>query len=158
MPSGYAMTQLKGWSMTSDVDTFRQGAAYRNGKDWAKQQRDEAIAQANKITLLPAAIQSLHTSAPSEDASETTTSRTTTNDISLNSHQTTDMSEIELSLDFIHPPKRSRSLKKKKHDPTMNLHGQDPSGKRLSHEVNLGVISEGKGAVRGRKPNTKDTS
>lgn len=27
MPSGYAMTQLKGWSMTSDVDTFRQGAA-----------------------------------------------------------------------------------------------------------------------------------
>ncbi|CAG9945337.1 unnamed protein product [Clonostachys rosea f. rosea IK726] len=159
MPSGYAMTQLKGWSMTSDVDTFRQGAAaYRNGKDWAKQQRDEAIAQANKVTLLPAAVQPLQTGAPSEDVSETTTSRTTSSGINLTSHQTTDMSEDELSLDFIHPPKRSRSLKKQKHDKAVDVHGQDPSSKRLSHEVNLGVISEGKGAPRGRKPNIKDKS
>ncbi|KAF5724931.1 hypothetical protein FMUND_322 [Fusarium mundagurra] len=48
-PSGYAMTQIKGWSLTSDLETFRQGAtAYRNGRDWAKKQRDEAIAEANK--------------------------------------------------------------------------------------------------------------
>ncbi|CAG9987752.1 unnamed protein product [Clonostachys byssicola] len=60
-PSGYAMTQLKGWSMTSDVETFRQGAAaYRNGKDRAKQQRDEAIAQANKTTSLTAVAQPLN--------------------------------------------------------------------------------------------------
>lgn len=35
--------------MTSNAETFRRGvAAYRNGRDWTKQQRDEAIKQANK--------------------------------------------------------------------------------------------------------------
>ena len=35
--------------MTSDVNTHRKGAAaYRNGNAWAKQQRDEAIKQANE--------------------------------------------------------------------------------------------------------------
>ncbi|KAF2805314.1 uncharacterized protein BDZ99DRAFT_541115 [Mytilinidion resinicola] len=41
--------QLKGWSITGDPETFRQGAtAYRNARDWAKEQRDEAIQQANE--------------------------------------------------------------------------------------------------------------
>lgn len=45
----YYMHQLKGWSMTGDPETFRQGAsAYRNARDWAKEQRDEAIRQANE--------------------------------------------------------------------------------------------------------------
>ncbi|KAF2690374.1 hypothetical protein K458DRAFT_474582 [Lentithecium fluviatile CBS 122367] len=44
----YHMHQLKGWSMTGDPETFRQGAgAYRNARDWAEQQRDEAIMRAN---------------------------------------------------------------------------------------------------------------
>jgi hypothetical protein len=35
--------------MTSDVETFRQGArAYRNARDWAMEQRNEAIEQANE--------------------------------------------------------------------------------------------------------------
>ncbi|KAL9120286.1 MAG: hypothetical protein Q9187_003157 [Circinaria calcarea] len=47
--SEYCMTQLKGYSMTSDPETFRQGAtAYRNARDWAEDQRDEAITRANK--------------------------------------------------------------------------------------------------------------
>lgn len=42
------MTQLKRWSMTSDLETFRQGAtAFRNARDWTKDQRDEAIRYAN---------------------------------------------------------------------------------------------------------------
>ncbi|KAK7431674.1 hypothetical protein QQZ08_001893 [Neonectria magnoliae] len=46
---GYVMTLVKAWALTSDPDSFRQGAAgYRNGRDWAKQQRDEAIRQANE--------------------------------------------------------------------------------------------------------------
>ena len=46
--AGYAMTQIKGWSMTSDLETFRQGArAFRNAIDWTKQQRDDAIDVAN---------------------------------------------------------------------------------------------------------------
>ncbi|PVH94218.1 hypothetical protein DM02DRAFT_618786 [Periconia macrospinosa] len=45
----YYMHQLKGWSMTGDLETFRQGAsAYRNARDWAEKQRDEAIMQANE--------------------------------------------------------------------------------------------------------------
>ncbi|KAG5301145.1 hypothetical protein I7I48_01058 [Histoplasma ohiense] len=45
----YIMTQLKGWSLTSDLETFRQGAsAYRNGRDWAKERRDEFIRVANE--------------------------------------------------------------------------------------------------------------
>lgn len=45
---GYIMTHLNSWSMTGNYDSFLQGAtAYRNGLDWAKQQRDEAIKRAN---------------------------------------------------------------------------------------------------------------
>lgn len=45
----FYMTQIKGWSLTSDLDTFRQGATwYRNGRDWAKEQRDDAIRRANE--------------------------------------------------------------------------------------------------------------
>jgi len=45
----YPMNQVKGWSMTSDLETFRQGATYyRNGRDWAKEQRNEAIELANE--------------------------------------------------------------------------------------------------------------
>jgi hypothetical protein len=40
----YFMSQLKGYSMTGDPETFRKGAtAYRNARDWAKEQRDKAI-------------------------------------------------------------------------------------------------------------------
>jgi hypothetical protein len=43
------MTQLKGWSMTGDAETFRKGAtAYRNARDWAKKMRDDFIMAANE--------------------------------------------------------------------------------------------------------------
>jgi hypothetical protein len=46
---GFVMKQLDVFTLTKDLDTFQQGvAAYRNGRDWAKQQRDQAIAQANE--------------------------------------------------------------------------------------------------------------
>jgi hypothetical protein len=46
---GYYMHRLGGWSMRGDPETFRRGAAaYRNGKEWAEEQRDEAIRQANE--------------------------------------------------------------------------------------------------------------
>ena len=44
----YYMHQLNSWSMIGNIETFRQGAtAYRNARDWAKEQRDEAIRHAN---------------------------------------------------------------------------------------------------------------
>ena len=42
------MTQLRSFAMTDTAETFRQGAtAYRNARDWAKEQRDEMIKRAN---------------------------------------------------------------------------------------------------------------
>ena len=47
-PTEYRMTQLNGWSMTGNPDTFRQGAsALRNARDWAEERRKELIAAAN---------------------------------------------------------------------------------------------------------------
>ena len=48
----YIMTQLGGWMMTNNAETFRQGAsAYRNARDWAKEKRDEFIRLANERHL-----------------------------------------------------------------------------------------------------------
>lgn len=42
------MTQINTYGMTGSADAFRAGAtAYRNGRDWAKAQRDAAIMHAN---------------------------------------------------------------------------------------------------------------
>jgi hypothetical protein len=45
----YVLTQIKAVALTDDADAFRKGAtAYRNARDWAKRQRDQAILQANE--------------------------------------------------------------------------------------------------------------
>lgn len=46
---GFVVTQLGAFALTNDFDTFWRGvAAYRNGRDWAKKQRNDAIEQANE--------------------------------------------------------------------------------------------------------------
>ena len=45
----YFLNQLRSFAMTDTADTFRQGAAaFRNLRDWTKEQRDKAIARANE--------------------------------------------------------------------------------------------------------------
>lgn len=45
----YIMTPLRSFAMTDNPDTFRSGAsAYRNARDWTKEQRDEFIKSANE--------------------------------------------------------------------------------------------------------------
>lgn len=45
----YCMSHLNSWSMTGNAESFRQGAtAFRNARDWSKEQRDDAIKRANK--------------------------------------------------------------------------------------------------------------
>jgi hypothetical protein len=45
----YHMSQVRAWVLTSDPDTFRQGAtAFRNARDWAQEQRDALITAANE--------------------------------------------------------------------------------------------------------------
>lgn len=48
----YFMTELKAYGMTSDPETFRKGAAaYRNAREWAQEQRDNFITNANAAAL-----------------------------------------------------------------------------------------------------------
>ena len=48
IPIEYGMTQLRGWDMTDNPDTFRKGAgALRNARDWAKEKREELMIAAN---------------------------------------------------------------------------------------------------------------
>lgn len=50
---GFAMTVINSWSMIGNYTAFLQAVtAYQNGLDWAKQQRDEAIAYANAIAAM----------------------------------------------------------------------------------------------------------
>jgi hypothetical protein len=52
LPPAYVMTQLNSWSLTGELSGFCAGvAAYRNARDWAKSQRDEAIRKANDRLL-----------------------------------------------------------------------------------------------------------
>jgi len=59
-PSGqpqYHTTQLNGFGMTGNAETFRQGATwYRNSRDLAKEWRDSAIAQANATAIAQAGV------------------------------------------------------------------------------------------------------
>ena len=46
----YHMHQLRSFAMADTVETFRQGATfYRNARNWAEEQRNEAIENANKV-------------------------------------------------------------------------------------------------------------
>ncbi|KAL8704528.1 MAG: hypothetical protein Q9201_002302 [Fulgogasparrea decipioides] len=48
----YRMTQLRGWDMTDNPDTFRHGAgALRNARDWAREKREELVTAANSKAL-----------------------------------------------------------------------------------------------------------
>ncbi|KAB5572199.1 hypothetical protein GE09DRAFT_1170465 [Coniochaeta sp. 2T2.1] len=50
----YHMTQLDGWQMTGNIDTFRRGAtAFRNARDLAQRHRDRFIQTANTRARRP---------------------------------------------------------------------------------------------------------
>lgn len=51
----YYMRELGIWSMSNNMDDFRKGAtAFRNARDWAREQRDKLVAQANSKAKLDA--------------------------------------------------------------------------------------------------------
>lgn len=60
----YHMTQLGGWALTGSGGQFREGArAFRNARDWAKEQRNELIATANgKVIVMPKETSTLESS------------------------------------------------------------------------------------------------
>ena len=65
------MTQLRSFALTDTIDTFRQGAtAFRNGRDLAKEWRDEFIIAANErvgsLNAEPSTLESSNYSRPSD--------------------------------------------------------------------------------------------
>lgn len=117
-----AMTQLKAFALTNDLDTFRQGAtAYRNGRDWAKLQRDQVIAQANErigLDSLESPQSGVLGVSFTSDASCVTMEvmgqkKITNSDPYAVPSLYDDTSADELSLDFQPPTKRSRSPQKR---------------------------------------------
>jgi hypothetical protein len=80
----YIMTRLHGYSMTGDHQTFLKGAsAYRNARDWAKEQRDEFIEEANKR----------HNE--SQFQSQSASEQDTTSDLTEDSDTSTELAEAE---------------------------------------------------------------
>jgi hypothetical protein len=62
----YHMNQLRSFAMTDTADTFRKGAgAYRNLREWTKEQRDDLIRRANETAVPP----EIETSANDDEAS-----------------------------------------------------------------------------------------
>ena len=46
----YYMTQLDTYALTGNINSFRSGvAAYRNAREWTRRQRDDFIADANRV-------------------------------------------------------------------------------------------------------------
>jgi hypothetical protein len=127
-PSGqpqYHTTQIRGFDMTDNADTFRQGATwYRNSRDLAKEYRDAAIAQANATAVAQASVTAnaeygevSETSAGAayeSQSQETITSQGDTNEMVQND---TDTSLDELAFDYNQSrkrpkPRQSRSRKR----------------------------------------------
>ncbi|OBT85149.1 hypothetical protein VE02_05604 [Pseudogymnoascus sp. 03VT05] len=92
---GNVMTQINTWGLTGDADTFRkEAAAYRNGRDWAKRQRDSAIKQAHANVTQHTAVASSLGDGPGPSF----TSEGSSNETIANSQQ------IILNLDADMPP------------------------------------------------------
>ena len=118
---GFVMTQIKAWCMTGDADTFRQGAAaFRNGRDWAKRERDRVIDEANERIArgqIASTEDGLGLSFESEVSGAETiiTSQETVLHPNRNNSPTceSETSADELSLDFRPQVKRTKSPQKK---------------------------------------------
>ncbi|KIW36547.1 uncharacterized protein PV06_11201 [Exophiala oligosperma] len=93
----YHMTKIRGFDLTSDKETFVQGAiAYRNDRDLAKAERESSIAHANQVARqMPA---------PTPNTSSTTSHTSRSTVIAAGS----DTSEDELARNEVTPVKRLR--------------------------------------------------
>ena len=131
----YCMNQLRSFAMTNTAETFRQGAtAYRNARDWTKEQRDEAIRRANEAAdgnqvgtlAVDASLSGVPscTTGASQDETYTTKALSQESQTSLNKDSNTtadplesESSTDELALDYKLPAKRLRRHSKLSHQP-----------------------------------------
>ena len=134
----YCMTQLNTWGMTGNAEAFRQGAtAYRNARDWTKEQRDEAIKRANKRAN-DSQVGTLAVDASFGEVSNFTTDASldetyTIEALSQESNTTADPPESEtsmdeLALDYRLPAKRLRRHSKRSHQSQHKRRDSSESG------------------------------
>lgn len=133
----YCMNQLNTWGMTGNAETFRQGAtAYRNARDWTKEQRDEAIKRANERAN-DGQVGTLAVDAGFSGVSSSTTGASldesyTIEALSQESNTTADPPESEpstdeLALDYRLPAKRLRRHSKRSHQPQQKRYDDSES-------------------------------
>ncbi|MCJ1443796.1 MAG: hypothetical protein MMC23_004296 [Stictis urceolatum] len=107
-PPEYHMHQLRAYAMTDMPSTFREGAAaYRNARDWAKEQRDTAIAQANEKARAMPQSAAASVNVVSSFTSEASASGTYDDPVSQTSF--TSAASTELAISDTEVPKRRHS-------------------------------------------------
>ncbi|KAG9228009.1 hypothetical protein BJ875DRAFT_508725 [Amylocarpus encephaloides] len=118
----YYMNQINTWGMTGNAETFRQGAtAFRNTRDWTKEQRDKAIRyandRANGITGATQTSSAFATSFTTEVSTlvATTSLGTTASHTSETAQQESETSTDELARDVNPPAKRSSRSRQPRH-------------------------------------------
>ena len=140
----YCMTQLRSFAMTDTANTFRQGAAaFRNMRDWTKEQRDNAITRANErvndsqagLLAVDASDFSLITSFASEASIEPYEIEPLTEESRTSLNEDSNASTDELALDSGPPTKRSSS------------HSKQPQSQRKRR-----IVGESSGAGHSYRP------
>lgn len=115
----YHMTQLRSFALGDTADRFREGAgAYRNGLDWAKEQRDRFIADANGTAQ--------RRSAEPTSCSTAKNSRTSLSTVAEADLVESDTSADELTLDNGLTSKRPRRAPPAKQNRYQSSNGRDP--------------------------------
>lgn len=115
----YHMTQLGGWALTGSNRQFREGAsAFRNGRDWAEERRNELIAAANgRVTGIAREMSTL------ESSDHSMLSQSTAAPVALESETSAD----ELAQDMSEGPSLSQGRLKRGRD---KRHSRTDSRKR----------------------------
>jgi hypothetical protein len=91
------MTQIRAFGMMDTAETFREGATwYCNGRDWAKEQRYEAIEWANKHVKQAPIVNASFTTAGETCGDGTSTAKS----VSQQSHFSFNSNNIHLTESF----------------------------------------------------------
>lgn len=149
----YHMTQINTWGMTGNADTFRQGArAYRNARDWAKQQRDEVIERANERAHVEAETPSGDAGASlafsfvtgaSETEPSTISQDLSIADSNVRGFSRSSESSIEDPVDYILPAKRSIKQSERRHTQRKRRNAGGSAMLPVSHDSAASNVATG---------------
>ncbi len=137
----YHMTQLNAFAMTGTAERFREGAsAFRNARDWAKEQRDQMIAAANgKAIGMPRETSTL------ESSGQSMLSQSTNDPAVLESETSADELTLEVSANANHPHKRLKRVPEKHHSRSDPKRHSKKSSSRADRGPGRGASPSGNG-------------